>query len=112
MPWAQLIWRKPDGSEVAFPLSAQTIDVGRDPACAIQMDAPLVSRHHARIARRGEHYVVTDLESTNCTRVNGDVIEERELEHGDAICFAREQCIFLVSEDVRAQREPPIAKTE
>ena len=47
------------------------------------MDEPLVSRAHARIEPRDDGYVVLDLGSTNLTRVNGDVVAECDLAHGD-----------------------------
>jgi pSer/pThr/pTyr-binding forkhead associated (FHA) protein len=39
---------------------------------------------------------VCDLGSTNLTRVNGEVVAERELRHGDELRFARARCVFLV----------------
>jgi pSer/pThr/pTyr-binding forkhead associated (FHA) protein len=68
--------------------------VGRDEAASLRVDEPLVSRLHARIERRGEAFFVMDLGSTNLTRVNGEVIAERELQDGDEIRFARACCIF------------------
>jgi pSer/pThr/pTyr-binding forkhead associated (FHA) protein len=38
---------------------------------------------------------VIDLGSTNLTRVNGEIVTERELRHGDEIRFGRAQCQFL-----------------
>jgi len=68
--------------------------VGRDDAADIFVDEPLVSRHHARIERRGTGYFVLDLGSTNRTRVNGAAIGERELVDGDQVKFARARCRF------------------
>jgi peptidoglycan glycosyltransferase len=68
--------------------------VGRDGAADLCIDEPLVSRLHARLERRGERYVLLDLGSTNLTRVNGDVVVERELADGDEVRFARARCIF------------------
>ena len=92
---ARLVWERPDGERVAFPLDADTLVVGRDDA-AILIDEPLVSRQHARIERRDGSWVLVDLGSTNLTRVNGEVIRERELAHGDEVKFARAKCVFLV----------------
>ena len=38
---------------------------------------------------------VLDLGSTNLTRVNGEVVRERELRHGDELRFARARCRYL-----------------
>lgn len=68
--------------------------VGRDEGASLRVDEPLVSRLHARIERRGERFFVLDLGSTNLTRVNGEVVAERELQDGDEIRFARACCVF------------------
>ena len=90
------MWEKTDGGHVEFSLDSSPMLVGRDETAEIRVDEPLVSRAHARIERRGEAYVVCDLGSTNLTRVNGEVVGERELRHGDEVRFARARCVFLV----------------
>jgi pSer/pThr/pTyr-binding forkhead associated (FHA) protein len=92
---ARLVWQKADGSEVEFPLSAAVMVVGREEDADIRVDEPLVSRAHARIERRGDAYCVLDLGSTNLTRVNGEVVAERTLRHGDEVRFARARCRFV-----------------
>ena len=92
----RLIWDRPDGSQEMFPLLTSPMTVGRDETADIRVDEALVSRAHARIERRGDRYVVVDLGSTNLTRVNGEVVLERELRHGDEVRFARAKCRFLV----------------
>ena len=91
----RLVWRRPDGAEVEFPLGGTVMVVGRDETADIRVDEALVSRVHARIERREERFVVLDLGSTNLTRVNGEVVSERELRHGDEVKFARAVCRFL-----------------
>jgi pSer/pThr/pTyr-binding forkhead associated (FHA) protein len=91
----KLVWERGDGTRVDFDITASIMVVGRDEASDIRVDEPLVSRSHARIERRGDTYVVLDLGSTNLTRVNGEVIGERELRHGDEVRFARARCVFL-----------------
>jgi pSer/pThr/pTyr-binding forkhead associated (FHA) protein len=68
--------------------------VGRDATADIHIDEPLVSRAHARIERRGSRYFLIDLSSTNYTRVNGSVVSEHELKHGDEVLFGRARCLF------------------
>jgi pSer/pThr/pTyr-binding forkhead associated (FHA) protein len=93
---ARLVWERPDGGRVEFPLDGEAHDVGRDEDVAIRVDEPLVSRRHARVERRGAGWVVVDLGSTNFTRVNGErVRRERELEHGDEVSFGRAKLVFL-----------------
>lgn len=92
----RLVWERADGSQLQFPLLTSPMTVGRDETADIRVDEALVSRAHARIERRGEAYVLVDLGSTNLTRVNGEVVLERELRHGDEIRFARAKCRFLL----------------
>ena len=94
---ARLVWERPDGKRVEFPLDGDALEVGRDEEIAIRLDEPLVSRRHARLERRGDGWVVVDLGSTNFTRVNGErVRRERELAHGDEVTLGRARCVFLV----------------
>ena len=72
--------------------------VGRDEEADIRVDEPLVSRAHARIERRGDDFFVVDLGSTNLTRVNGEVVGEHQLRHGDEVRFARALCLFISEE--------------
>lgn len=91
----RLIWQRQGGEPVEFALEGETLEVGRDPEAAIRIDEPLVSRRHARFERRGETWLVVDLDSTNFTRVNGRRIRrEQELEDGDELRFARARCVF------------------
>ena len=92
----RLVWERDDGSRVDFALAAQIMVVGRDEEADIRVDEPLVSRNHARVERRGDGVFVLDLGSTNMTRVNGEVVGEKELRHGDEVRFGRARCVFLV----------------
>ena len=94
MSQARLVWSRPGGGEVAFTLEKAIVHVGRDETSDIQVDEPLVSRNHARLERRGSAWVVLDLGSTNLTKVNGEVVLERELRHGDEVRFGRAVCRF------------------
>jgi pSer/pThr/pTyr-binding forkhead associated (FHA) protein len=95
---ARLRWERPDGQRVEFALDAETLVVGREDV-SIRIDEPLVSRQHARFEHSAEGWRLVDLGSTNLTRVNGEVIRERLLEHGDEIRFGRAACRFLVAEE-------------
>lgn len=56
-------------------------------------DYKIISRRHAEIAQEGEHFYLTDLTSTNGTRLNGQRLPPRKkhlLTHGDTIEFARD----------------------
>lgn len=94
MSGARLVWLRPQ-DELEFPLEGDAAEVGRDEGLAVRIDEPLVSRRHARLERRGDAWVLQDLDSTNFTRVNGRrIIREHELEDGDELQFARARCVF------------------
>ncbi len=93
---AKLVWTRADGEVVEFPLEQEVMEVGRDEAAPIRIDEPLVSRRHARLERRGGVWLLSDLDSTNFTRLNGQRIRrEQELSDGDEVQFARARCQFL-----------------
>jgi len=95
---ARLVWSRPGGEPVEFPLDGGAAEVGRDEDAPVRIDEPLVSRRHARIEKRGEAWFVVDLDSTNFTRVNGHRIRrEHELGDGDELQFARARCVFRVT---------------
>ena len=73
----------PSGTRV--PLGDRTVSIGRLPECDINLADPNVSRRHAELRPAGTSYVVTDLRSTNGTRVNGAPISEQVLRDGDVI---------------------------
>lgn len=73
----------PDGSRVV--LGTEPVSIGRLPECTIVLSDPNVSRRHSEIRRQGSDVVVSDLRSTNGTRVNGVPVRERVLTDGDEI---------------------------
>jgi S1-C subfamily serine protease len=68
---------------------ADTVRVGRasDNALAFSSASRRVSAHHAEIKRKGDHYILHDLGSTNGTMINGRRVITTELRHGDLIEF-------------------------
>ncbi len=68
-----------------FRLREDSITIGRRDDCEVVITDPGVSRHHARIDRRGDGHVVVDLGSTNGTLVNDRPVTEHELSDGDRI---------------------------
>lgn len=75
-----------------IPLALKEVLIGKSSAYAQQViDAPAVSRLHARIRKGEEGYYLRDLNSTNGTTVNGNVVfgdTEVLLSEGDRIMFA------------------------
>jgi FHA domain len=61
--------------------------IGRHLDCDVVLDDPTVSRRHARLVFRHEHWVLQDLASTNGTRVNGVRVGRCELRPGDQLAI-------------------------
>ena len=66
-------------------LGSALVVVGRASECGLSLPHPSVSRHHCRIWREADHYVIEDLGSTNRTYLNGKPITRAELRDGDQI---------------------------
>jgi pSer/pThr/pTyr-binding forkhead associated (FHA) protein len=65
------------------------ITIGREEGNAIQLNDERISRFHCKIQEDNDHLVLTDLESTNGTRVNGQDCQLRILRYGDIIAVGR-----------------------
>ena len=66
-------------------LDSHRIVLGRDEQCDVVLDDTSVSRQHAAIYERSDGFYVEDLESTNGTRVNGELVRTTILDSGDRI---------------------------
>lgn len=79
------------------------VTIGREEGNTIQVNDDRVSRYHLKIQEDHEKLVLTDLESTNGTRVNGEDIQLRILRHGDLISVGR-SVLLIGSRDEIADR--------
>lgn len=70
------------------------VTIGREEGNTIQLNDERVSRFHLKIQRDHEDLVLTDLASTNGTRVNGEDAHLRILRHGDLINVGRSTLIY------------------
>lgn len=83
-----------------IPLTGRTdFIIGRDERiCQVFLNDSSVSRRHARITVQDGHYILTDLDSTNGTRVNGeDIREPREINPGDEISIRPYKLIYVMA---------------
>jgi hypothetical protein len=74
-----------DGGERTVPLSSDTVTIGRLADCDVVLKDKGASRKHAQLKRRDGTWTLTDLGSTNGTRLNGQTVQTRELSDGDTI---------------------------
>jgi pSer/pThr/pTyr-binding forkhead associated (FHA) protein len=79
------------------------VTLGREEGNALRLNDERVSRFHAKIQQDGDDIILTDLESTNGTRVNGTVVQIRRLRHGDRVCLGRSLLLFGSNEEIRAR---------
>ncbi len=77
--------------------------VGRGSDCEVIIEDTSVSRCHAVIENTGTDFVVTDLESTNGTRVNGEKSKSTVLTPGDRVKFGKYIFKFLSTDDIETQ---------
>ena len=85
----------PGGERVKLGDGPATI--GRSADCTIHLTDTSVSRRHAELRPAGSGWTITDLGSTNGTRVNGARASSRPLRDGDMITVGDAQLRFEAS---------------
>lgn len=70
------------------------VSIGREEDNTIRLNDERVSRFHAKVQQDGERVILTDLLSTNGTRVNGHCIQMRVLQEGDLVSIGRCLLVF------------------
>ena len=79
------------------------LTIGREEGNSIQLNDERVSRFHVKIQEDQDKLVLTDLQSTNGTKVNGENIQLWILRHGDVVMLGRTALIAGTREEI-AQR--------
>jgi pSer/pThr/pTyr-binding forkhead associated (FHA) protein len=77
------------------------VTIGREEGNSIQLNDERVSRFHVKIQEDQSELVLTDLESTNGTKVNGEETHLRILRHGDTITLGRSTLLFGSRQEIR-----------
>ena len=80
------------------------VTLGREEGNALRLNDERISRFHAKIQTEDGDIILTDLESTNGTRVNGAPIQIRRLKPGDQIGIGRSTLLFGTLEEIAARR--------
>lgn len=70
-------WR--DGAGVHEKVFHQAFRIGRDAACELHLDDPLISRHHAEVLHNEGLWWITDLDSRNGTLLNDRSVKKAPL---------------------------------
>jgi pSer/pThr/pTyr-binding forkhead associated (FHA) protein len=76
------------------------LTIGREEGNILRLNDERVSRFHAKVQIDSEDFILTDLESTNGTRVNGAVVQIRRLRFGDRVSVGRSTLLFGSNEQI------------
>jgi len=79
------------------------VTIGREEGNVLRLNDERVSRFHAKVQLDAEDFIITDLESTNGTRVNGTVVQIRRLRFGDRVSIGRSLLLFGSNEEIAAR---------
>jgi pSer/pThr/pTyr-binding forkhead associated (FHA) protein len=99
---AQITLRILDGADRGrvFENLPTPVTIGREEGNSLQLNDERVSRFHVKIQEVQDKVVLTDLESTNGTKVNGEDIQLRILRYGDIISMGRSVLLFGSREQI------------
>jgi len=91
----QVTFQVLDGIErgITYRDRATPVSLGREEENSIRLNDERVSRFHAKVQEHNGQYILTDLDSTNGTRVNGHPVKMHVLNIGDQVLIGR--CLLL-----------------
>lgn len=81
------------------------ITIGREEGNSIQLNDERISRYHLKIQLDHDDLVLTDLQSTNGTKVNNEEVQLRILRHGDMITLGRSTLLFGTRNQINERLE-------
>jgi len=76
------------------------VTIGREEGNSVQLNDERVSRFHIKIQEDQEKLVLTDLESTNGTKVNGENVQLWILRYGDVVTVGRTVLLFGTRDEI------------
>jgi pSer/pThr/pTyr-binding forkhead associated (FHA) protein len=79
------------------------VTIGREEGNLLRLNDERVSRFHAKVQHDNGEIILTDLESTNGTKVNGNVVQIRRLRPGDRVGVGRSTLLFGSEEEINAR---------
>ena len=80
------------------------VTIGREEGNGLRLNDERVSRFHAKVQMEDGDVILTDLDSTNGTRVNGTAIQIRRLRPGDQVSIGRSMLLFGTMEEIAARK--------
>lgn len=85
------------------------VTIGREEGNGLRLNDERVSRFHAKVQTEDSDIILTDLDSTNGTRVNGTAVQIRRLRPGDQVSIGRSMLLFGTMEEIDARRKAAAA---
>lgn len=85
----------PQGTSGEIDLTSEQMTFGRADDNMIVIPDESVSSHHGEITFTGDAWILTDLGSTNGTKVGGDRVEQIQLVPGGSFTLGSVDCIFV-----------------
>ena len=79
------------------------ITIGREEDNTIQLNDERVSRFHVKIQEDSGRVILTDLDSTNGTRINGHPVQMRVLQFGDQMSIGRSLLLYGSPGEIEGQ---------
>ncbi len=95
---ALLVVQRGPGAGSRYLLDTDLSTVGRHPESDIFLDDITVSRRHVEFRRGDEGFRVHDVGSLNGTYLNGDRVDDAELQNGDEVRIGKFRLIFFASD--------------
>lgn len=92
---AKIQYTTPDGTTGEVELTAERMTLGRSDDNMLVINDASVSGSHAEVALEGDTWTVTDLGSTNGTKVNGERVNRIELTNGGNFALGNVECVFV-----------------
>ncbi|GHT46216.1 peptide-binding protein [Planctomycetales bacterium] len=86
-----------------FHQVAAPVTIGRESGNFIQLSDERVSRYHIKIHEHSGVMLLTDLQSTNGTKVNGETVHTWQLRPGDLITVGQSVLVFGSTEEIAAR---------
>ena len=106
---AVLIGMSPEVKGKNYELDREKVSIGRNATNMIVIDHPTVSGRHCCVMKSGTRFSLTDLGSTNGTRVNSKEIQEADLKPKDLVQVGSVEFLFDAEGAEAAAEEPAFA---
>src|SRR5881227_2762141 len=79
------------------------VTIGREEGNLLRLNDERVSRFHAKVQLDNDDVILTDLDSTNGTRINGHPVQIRRIRPGDRLGIGRSILMFGSNEEIAAR---------